>query len=156
MTLKQIERRKGSQSGQDECTQTEALPLFPVKPTPPKEGVPRKNGRHHRRHQTYPFVQDRMPSNNYPQQDVGIQTVLPLNPKKSLPVLVKLESKGRHVSLHNDREPHTSEGLPPIPAGDLESPSFYHSPTGTLNVEMPAISCTFHLQDSFCILAEHV
>ena len=101
-----------------ECTQTEALPLFPVTPTPPKEGVPRKNGRHHRRHQTYPFTQDRIASNNYPQQDVSIQIVLPSSSMKGLPVLVKLESKGRRGSLHNDREPQTSESLPPIAAGD--------------------------------------
>lgn len=139
LTLKQTEERKVSQFRQDQCTQTEALPLFPVKPTPPKEGVPRKNGRKHRRHHTYPFIQNRMPSNNYPKHDIGIQTVLPSNPKKGWPVLLKVESKGRRSSLHNDREPHAPEVLPLISAG-----------------EMSAISCTLHLQDNFCILAEHV
>ena len=151
MTRKHIEERKGNQSGQDQWTQTAPLPLFPITPTPPKEGIPRRNGRHHRRHQTYPFIQERIPSNSYPQHDVRIQTVLPSNSKTGLPVLVKLESKGGLSSLHSDHEPHTPECLPPIPAaGDVESSSFYHSQAGT------SISCTFNLQDHFCILAEHV
>jgi len=156
---KHTEELKVSPSSHVQSTQTEALPLFPMKPTPPKDGVPRKNGRRHRRHQTYPFFQDGMPSNNYLQRDVGIQTVLPSNPKEGLPFLMiplKPEPKGRHSSLHNDREPHTPEGLPPIPAGDLESPSFHHSLAGTFNVEIPSISCKFNVQDPFCILAEHV
>ena len=126
LTRKHIEEGEGSQSGQDQCTQTEALPFLflPIKPTPPKEGVPRKNGRHHRRHQTYPFSQgsNGKPSNSYRQHDVGIQIVLPSNTTKGLPVLVKLQSKGRRVSLHYDHEPHTHDCLPPIPAGDIPTP----------------------------------
>lgn len=140
---KHAEERKVSQTSHVQSTQTEAVPLFPIKPTPPKEGAPRKNGRHHRRHQTYPFSQDGMPLNNYSQRDVGIQTLMPSNPRKGLLISIsdlKPQSKGRQSS-HNDREPHKPEALPPIPVGDLEQPSLHHSHTGTVSVEIPAINC---------------
>ena len=135
LVRKRNEERKVSKSSHVQSTQTEAVPLFPIKPTPPKEGAPRKNGRHHRRHQTYPFSQDGMPLNNYSQRDVGIQTLMPSNPRKGLLISIsvsKPESKGRRSSSHNDLEPHKPEALPPIPVED----SFHHSHTGTVSMEM--------------------
>ena len=125
LALKHAEERNVSPSSHVQSTQTEALPLFPIKPTPLKEGVPRKNGRLHRRHQTYPSSQDGMPLKNYSQRDVGTLTVFSSNPKKGfrLTIRLKKESRGRRSSLHNDREPHTPEGLPPITTGGLESRS---------------------------------
>lgn len=150
--------RKHTMKGQvHNSSQTEAAPVFSIKPMPPKEGAPRKNTGRHGRHKTYPFQNGMSLEKKVSLQDIGIQTspseflcskspitschILPSNLKESGSISISF-SKGkmskelyrsvRRLSLHDDRNPQTTpasmESLPPIPS--TETPPFPHFHVG--------------------------
>ncbi|KAL9970991.1 hypothetical protein ACROYT_G023473 [Oculina patagonica] len=137
-------------------SQTEAAPVFSIKPTPPKEGAPRKNT-HHRRHKIYPQDGRSLDSCNekVSSREVAVQTppitcshILPSNPQKGMRISIRLSRRRkRSRALHQDQsqrltlsdghDPQTAqpltETLPPIPL--TEAPPF-HVLSGTGNVDM--------------------
>ncbi|XP_078355824.1 uncharacterized protein LOC144640599 [Oculina patagonica] len=119
-------------------SQTEAAPVVSIKPTPPKEGAPRKNVRHHRRHKTYP--QDGRPLDSCNEKasppDVGIGAslckdqcklcaiisshILTLNPREGAYILIRFPGRKRSKGLHQDVQRLTlSDGHDPQTAQPL-------------------------------------
>ncbi|KAL9970989.1 hypothetical protein ACROYT_G023461 [Oculina patagonica] len=101
-------------------SQTEAVPFLCIKPTPPKEGAPRKNT-HHRRHKTHPQDGRSLDSCNekVSSREVAVQTppridqctispitcshILPSNPQKGMRVSIRLSRRRkRSRALHQD------------------------------------------------------
>ena len=124
--------RKHTEEGRvHTSSQTEAAPVFSIKPAPPKEGAPRKNVRHHRRHKTFPPVQAGMPCESCDKKvssrDVGIQVS---NPKEGVSIWISFPMRKASQELHR-----SAQSLPPIPSAK-ETPSSHQLHAGTVCVDM--------------------